>query len=82
MSGDEVVGVVKESIGRRKARCSIKICLVSWEWGQRMRSGHSKVYYRAGDGTGGIEYGEEMGEWRSEANHLLSWPVCFSDRLG
>lgn len=42
MSGDEVVGVVRESIGGRKARCSIKICLVSWEWGQRIRSGHSK----------------------------------------
>ena len=42
MSKGEVVGVVKGSIGGRKARCSIKICLVSWEWGQRVRSVHSR----------------------------------------
>lgn len=45
----------KESTGGRKAGCSIRICLVPWERGQRAKMGHSR--------KSATELGIRMGNW-------------------
>lgn len=61
----------------RKAGHPIRICLVSWERGQRVKRDHSRwstieLGMRLRVGSAG-----EEGDWRSEAHHLFHWPTCF-----
>lgn len=63
-------GELKESKGDRQAR----ICLVPWDWEQRVRRSHSRsvteLGMRLGIGTRGMENNVKVGNF----SYLLPWP--------